>query len=193
ASACIPHLATERQSRPLPTTAPRQPPQPDQPENLSRILDTAHIPLSIFNSGAVPIVVTDLRLRMQPSTGDELLMHLKTFRATLRPGPDDVEDFTHPYSVPGRAVVAQHVEFVSLVGPAPLLSGDPATAVVEALLDHKETWTELGRFPLHVEIMAYTGSYITYSNQPHAWQPGLPQKAAAALKKLRKEMGLPEE
>lgn len=165
-------------------------------QSFSGYLSASHaalrIPLTIFNSGATPIVVTDLRLRMQPQDGDELLMHLRSFRKTLLPETDDMEDFAHPYSVPGRAVVAQHVEFASVISPAPLLSGDPATAIVEGLLDHEGTWAELGRFPLHIEIMAHTGSYITYSNQPHAWQPGLQELAAAAFQKLRKEMGLPE-
>lgn len=73
------------------------------------------LPLSIFNTGAVPIVVTDLRLRLEPTQGDELLMHCRTFRRSLTPEADDVEDFAHPWSVPGRTVVSKHVEFASTV------------------------------------------------------------------------------
>lgn len=61
-------------------------------------------------------------------------------------------------------------------------------AVVEVLTDRKTTWTAIVRFPLHVEIMAHIGRYITYSNQEHAWQPNLRSKAAEAHSKLRAEI-----
>lgn len=149
------------------------------------------IPFTIFNSGGVPIVVADLRLRMRPPDGADLLMHFRTFRKTLLPGNDDVDDFAHPFGIPGRDVVARHVEFSSLVGPVSLVSGNSAVAVVEALLDHADQWTELGRFPLHVEVMAHTGKYITYSNKTDVWPAGLVEEAAASFRELRQDMGLP--
>lgn len=148
------------------------------------------IPLTIFNSGAVPIVVADLRLRMRTPEAEDLLMHFRSFRKSLLPESGDVHDFAHPFSIPGRDVVARHVEFASLVGPASLVSGNSAVAVVEALLDHDDQWIELGRFPVHVEIMAHTGTYVTYSNRAHVWPPGLAEQAAASFTKLRRKMGL---
>jgi hypothetical protein len=109
------------------------------------------IPLSVFNSGAVPLVLTDLRLRL----GDDLRMHFRTVRRSVRPGEDDVLDFAHPYSVAGRAVDTRIVEFSMHVSPAPLLCGHPVVAVVEAQVGHRARWVELGRFPLHVETMAH--------------------------------------
>jgi hypothetical protein len=147
-------------------------------------------PLSIFNSGAVPLVVTDLRLRLLPPTGDEMRMHFRTLRRSVRAGEDDVEDFAHAYSVGGRAVDTRMVEFAMHVSPAPLLRGHPVVAVVEAQIGRRESWVELGRFPVHVETMAHPESYITYSNQEHVWPSGTVEEAAAAHHKLRQKWGL---
>lgn len=146
------------------------------------------LPLSIFNDGAIPIVVTDLRLRLQPTTGPELLMHSRSFRRSLRPEADDVLDFAHPWCVPGRAVVSQHVEFASIVGPGSLLDGQPVKAVLDGTLGQNDDWTTLAEFPLHTEIMAHPASYITYSNQEHVWEPGLREEAAAAHTDLKRQI-----
>jgi len=155
---------------------------------LQRDSAAIRLPLSILNTGAVPIVVTDLRLRLEPIEGDELLMHCRTFRRSLTPEADDVDDFAHPWTVPGRTVVSKHLEFASTSDPDSILSGAPVNAVIEGLTDRQTTWTTLLRFPLHVEIMAHIGRYITYSNQEHVWQPNLRSDAAKAHSKLRAEI-----
>lgn len=146
------------------------------------------LPLSIFNDGAVPIVVTDLRLRLVPLKGDTLLLHCRSFRKSVQPVANDVEDFAHPWCVPGRAVVSKHVEFASLASPASLLAGTPVTAIVDCQRDQDHEWIELLQFELHIEIMAHIGRYITYSNQEHAWQLGLREEAAVAFKALRTQI-----
>ncbi len=150
------------------------------------------LPLSIFNSGAVPLVVTDLRLRLLPPVGEDVPMHFRTVRRSVRPGEDDVLDFAHPFSVAGRSVDTRIVEFAMHVSPAPLLCGLPVVAVVEAQVGHRTRWVELGRFPLHVETMAHPENYITYSNQQHVWPPGIVQEAATAQQELRRKWGLEE-
>ncbi len=148
------------------------------------------IPLSIFNSGAVPLVVTDLRLRLLPPVGEDVRMHFRTVRRSVRPGEDDVEDFAHPYSVAGRSVDTRMAEFAMHVSPAPLLCGQAVVAVVEAQVGHRTTWVELGRFPVHVETMAHPEAYITYSNQRHVWPAGIVEEAAAAQQKALRDWGL---
>lgn len=148
------------------------------------------IPLSIFNSGAVPLVVTDLRLRLSLPDSDDLLMHFRTLRRSVRTDPDDVEDFAHAYSVGGRSVDTRMVEFALNSSPSSLLYGQAVVGVVEAQIGHLEQWVELGDFPLHVEAMAHPGNYITYSNQQHVWPEGLLAEAAAAHRKLRQQWGL---
>lgn len=142
------------------------------------------IPLSIFNGGAVPLVVTDLRLRLALPDRDDLVMHFRTLRRSLRTDADDVEDFADAYSVGGRSVDTRMVEFALNTCPAPLLGGHAAVGVVEAQVGHLEQWVELGRFPIHVETMAHPGNYITYSNQQHVWPEGLLAEAAAVHQKL---------
>ncbi len=149
------------------------------------------IPLAVFNIGAVPRVVTSLRLRVQAQGEEEACMPVSTFRRSVYPKPDDVEDFAYPYSVPGRGVTSRHVEFKSRVAPAALLTGHAVTAVVEALIDHEPEWTRLGRFPIHVEVMRHPSNYITYSNQPQTWERGLLKEAAVAQGELRRTLGLP--
>jgi hypothetical protein len=146
------------------------------------------LPISIFNDGALPIVVADLQLRLQSPDGREYLMHCRTFRKSLRPESDDVDDFAHPVSVPGRTVVSRHVEFAGITPPEPLLSGAPLRAIVEGQLDHEDYWSELVAFTLHIEIMAHVGSYITYSNHEHVWSTGLREEAVAAHTKLLSEI-----
>jgi hypothetical protein len=148
------------------------------------------IPLSIFNSGAVPLVVTDLRLRLLLPDSEDLLMHFRTLRRSVRTDSDDVEDFAHAYSVAGRSVDTRMVEFALNTSPLPLLYGHPAIGVVEAQIGDLPRWVELGRFPIHVETMAHPGNYITYSNQQHVWPDGLLAEAAAAHRKLRQQWGL---
>ncbi|MCZ2819220.1 hypothetical protein O2V63_02625 [Modestobacter sp. VKM Ac-2977] len=149
------------------------------------------IPLSIFNSGAVPLVVTDLRLRLASEVGDEALMHFRTLRRSLRTDADDVEDFAHAYSVTGRSVDTRMVEFAMNTSPVPLLHGHPVTATVEAQVDHRQTWVKLGSFPLNVQTMASPSNYITYSNQEHVWPEGIVADAAVEHRKLRQQLGLP--
>lgn len=157
---------------------------------LQRDRAALRIPLSIFNSGAVPLVVTDLRLRLSLPNSDDLLMHFRTLRRSMRAESDDVEDFAHAYSVAGRSVDTRMVEFAVNSSPSPLLNGHAAVGVVEAQIGHAEEWVELGRFPIHVEAMAHPGNYITYSNQQHVWPEGLLAEAATAHGKLREQWGL---
>lgn len=123
------------------------------------------LPLALFNNGAAPIVIVDLRLLLKPETGPDLVMRFTTVRKSLRPEPDDVQDFAHPFCVRGRSVVQVHAEFTA-DGPTALLTGASVTACVEARLGQAAGWVSVGSMPLHVEGMSSPGSYITYPNDP---------------------------
>jgi hypothetical protein len=66
------------------------------------------LPLTIYNTGARTLVVIDLRLSFvdQDETAPVI-----TFRRSVKPRTDDVEDFAHPFAVPGRSAVTRFVEF----------------------------------------------------------------------------------
>lgn len=66
------------------------------------------LPLTIYNTGARSIVVTDLRVVFVDAG---VAVPVITFRHTLRPEPDDVSDYAHPFPVPGRQAVSRFVEF----------------------------------------------------------------------------------
>lgn len=148
------------------------------------------IPLAIFNDGAVPLVVTDLRFVLTTPTEERMIMHFRTLRTTLQTDPGDVEDFAHPYHVAGRSVDVRMVEFASHEQPRVLVTGQPVEATVQAQVGHKSRWVDLGSFPMHVETMAHPGNYITYSNQRHVWPPGIVEEARVAQGLLRQQMGL---
>jgi hypothetical protein len=147
------------------------------------------LPLALFNNGAVPFVVTDLRLRLDPEGRDRVVMHFRTTRTALRPASDDVVDFAHPFCVPGRSVVQLYIEFATSDPPSELLWAAPVQATVEARLGHDDEWRRLGGMPLHIAGMARPGSYIAYSNRDDVWHSQLVEEAAAAHAELRRRIG----
>lgn len=133
------------------------------------------IPVTIYNTGATPRVVTAMRLTLTAHT-PEYVLECQTFRKTVQPKPDDTEDFAHPYVVAGRNVVTKHAHF-SADAALPVLDGRPARFHVDALLDDRNEWARLGEVEVHTEIM-HTAAYITYSNNSGVWSADLLKDAA---------------
>ncbi|MFE4545648.1 hypothetical protein [Arthrobacter sp. NPDC056727] len=134
------------------------------------------LPVILFNSGARPRVITALRLVTTDKEGKKVVLECQSFRKTVDPTPDDMEDMAHAYAVPARQVVTKHAHFAvdslpvfNQVGPTPFQ--------VQALVDAGTRWRELGDVAVHVEIM-HTPSYITYSNNPGVWPANLREDAA---------------
>ena len=92
------------------------------------------IPVTLYNTGARPLVVVDLRMQLS-SDGLAATAPSRSFRSSIKTGPDDFEDLPHPYVVPGRSVVATFVEFT--VDPRVMSTGEPATAALSVLDDRK--------------------------------------------------------
>jgi hypothetical protein len=145
------------------------------------------LPIALHNTGAVPLVVVDLRIRAE-SRGLERMAATRTHRTTIRPGADDVEDFPRPYEVPGRAVVTKFVEFT--MAPELMLTLQPLNVDVEALIDRRG-WRRVGRSTVRTDTVADPDVYITYSNDPAHWPNGQKQKASLALSRVRAELGMP--
>lgn len=125
------------------------------------------VPLTIYNTGARTLVVTDLRLRF---VDQDVAVPMITFRRTVRPGTDDVEDFAHPLTIPGRSAVSRFVEFgTNHWAPAP----DTWYRLgVEARDDRG--WSELVRFELSSPEKEKAHAYITYRRDPADDAPPLP-------------------
>lgn len=133
------------------------------------------IPVTIYNTGATPRVITALRLTLTDHT-PRYVLECQTFRKTIVPTSDDMEDFAHPYVVAGRNVVTKHAHFAA-DAVLPILDGGPVRFHVDALLDDEKKWARLGKVDVHTEIM-HTDAYITYSNNAGVWRAGLLQDAA---------------
>lgn len=151
---------------------------------LTRSQMTLRLPLTIFNSGAKPRVVTALRLHLITGAGDNVTMTCHAFRRTIKPDTNDMEDFPVAFIIPPRAVTTKFAEFRLDPTPLRVLSNVPTRAEVEAFVDQKLRWKRLGRAELHMEIM-HDSSFITYSNHEGAWQKDQLKAAAQYREALR--------
>ncbi|MBI9114484.1 hypothetical protein [Sanguibacter suaedae] len=139
------------------------------------------LPVTLYNTGAKPLVVIDLRLKLV-SAGVPVLAPTKQFRTTIMPRPDDTEDFPHPFVVGGRAVATKFVEFD--VDPRVLCTGEPAQINLMVLVDRRG-WRSTGSSEIRTDIMASPEAYISYSNDPAHWPAGQKERASAALASVR--------
>jgi hypothetical protein len=115
------------------------------------------LPLVIHNTGALPIIVQSLRLRL--ASGAELTWI--TTRSQLKPTSDDNPQFASVFHVPGRTAQQIFVEF----GQEDALEVRDYDVQIEVKVGHKNKWTSLVAFTLYTE-QANEPAYITYSNDP---------------------------
>src|SRR5690606_13063582 len=67
------------------------------------------LPLTIYNSGARSLVVTDIRLIFVDA---DMTVPVIAYRGAMKPGAEhDSLDFAHPFAIPGRQAVSKFVEF----------------------------------------------------------------------------------
>jgi hypothetical protein len=119
------------------------------------------LPLTIYNTGARSLVVTDLRLSFVDLDATAPVI---TFRLSLKPKTDDVEDFAHPFAVPGRSAVSRFVEFgTNQWEPAP----DTWYRLrVEARPGDDGEWSELVEFELLSPPREKAHAYIAHRRDP---------------------------
>ncbi|MGA3486381.1 hypothetical protein ACK8GG_00005 [Micromonosporaceae bacterium DT55] len=152
-----------------------------------------NLPLVFHNDGAAPIIIQDLRLRLERPPGEapqkignivdrpsegldapEPLPMTVLWRGTrphLRPA-DGGRQLPAVFPVPGRTAVTVFVEFGNEREPnKPPLNwiGGPCTATVEVKMSHRERWIGLLTFDLHTEIID-DSAYIVWANDPN-WRP----------------------
>jgi len=142
------------------------------------------LPIVIYNSGAIPKVVTEMQLIL--TSGDECdKMPTQAVRFSLDPKPDDRKDFFHAFVVPGRSVITQYVDFQAQGAPRAMVTGEPSEARVEMRLGTDARWKTLCISPLRTDSMADPGLMITYSNSPAHWPDRQLERAAVALAGVR--------
>jgi hypothetical protein len=145
------------------------------------------LPLVLYNTGARPIVVQNLRLFFPEETAAMADMPWRITRTKLRPDPDDYKDLPAAFAVPGRT--AQHV-FIEFGGPFPgvVPRGRDYLVRIEAKLGHKAEWTHLLTFTLHAQHITAPTQYIAYSNSEIPLTSDEVAKAKAATAALIQQL-----
>jgi hypothetical protein len=118
------------------------------------------LPLTIYNSGARSLVVTDIRLIF---VDDDMTVPVIAYRGAMKPGAEhDSLDFAHPFAIPGRQAVSKFVEFGG-DGWAPELETEHRVRV-EVRTDRD--WVELVSFDLTTPTAETGRAYITHRRDP---------------------------
>ncbi|GAB3862611.1 hypothetical protein GCM10029963_69240 [Micromonospora andamanensis] len=136
------------------------------------------VPLVLHNPAPSPLIVTDLRLRIDISEGRpgsylaEFPMKLRWIASHTAVYPkNETRTFAAPFAVDGRKAVERFIEF-QRNNPPSLLEDGPFKATVEALVEPRSWWTRRRWSPL----LSYTfnshlagdsrASLIPRSNDP---------------------------
>ncbi len=118
-------------------------------------------PVTVFNKGAVPGIVRDLRIVISGVGTYEW----QTTRSSLKPKPDDGHDFAVPIAVGGRSTVTVIAEFGGDYEWLPK-AGEPYKIRLEGMVGSRTMWEELTTFtwwsPPSAEAMTH---YISHRNE----------------------------
>lgn len=98
-------------------------------------------PVAVFNDGAVPLLIIDLRIAISGAGTYEWL----TTRTSLKPKGDDGHEFAVPFSVTGRGTGTVIAEFGGDYDWLPQ-AGASHEIHLEALIDGEADWIELVTF-----------------------------------------------
>ena len=123
------------------------------------------LPLIFFNSGAVPLVVENLRLYFPKISEDDKYL---SFTATVaKLGTDEGRAFARPFSIHGGDVVEMICEFHSTKTSFKFQEGEYKFEI-QSLLGHKKEWETLNEYTIHVcanAIQTLNSALITHDNQ----------------------------
>lgn len=120
-------------------------------------------PFVLLNTGAVPIVVADLRLIVDSAHE----FHWASVRKKVSPSMDDFLDAAKPFAVPGRDAVSIVVEFGQV---PPEWRPDPGAAYPIRLesKDHQSRWRPVVEFewwaPIRADLMTATVAHRNASS-----------------------------
>jgi hypothetical protein len=145
------------------------------------------LPLVIYNTGAKPIVVQNLRLRF-PNEPDTILpLPWRNTRSQLMPDPGDVEDLPAVFAIEGRKAVQVFIDFGSPYLAMPM-EGRDYRAQVEVKMGHRKNSRPLLTFTLRAGHIIHPGNYIAYSNDPGTVSPEDQEHARKLLEDIAKKV-----
>lgn len=137
-------------------------------------------PLVLYNTGAKPIVVQDLRLRFASEPRWQMPLPWTGTRSGL--AADD-HAFPAVLSIPGRSAQQMFVEFGGSFPEVTPLARD-YEARIEAKVGHRKNWKRLITFTLRGAHITHPDRYIAYSNSPHDLTEATVKESEAALQQL---------
>ncbi|MGA6164555.1 hypothetical protein [Amycolatopsis magusensis] len=145
------------------------------------------LPLVIVNTGPLPIVVLDFRLRIDSVTSPTkkidnkgsvdteaqsetdklpLMLSWSAVHEELQPRSETKREMPSPFSIEGRGVAERFIEFnrrSCYISP----TDGPYTATVQVKVGHKSGWRDLLIFTLHTELTNGThGNFFARTNDP---------------------------
>ncbi|MEU5321899.1 hypothetical protein AB0G67_34870 [Streptomyces sp. NPDC021056] len=141
------------------------------------------LPLVMYNTGAKPIIVQDLRLRFPDEPAALLPLPWRTSREKLMPKPDDGHALPAVFTVAGREAEQVFIEFGAPF-PGFVPEARDYQVRIEAWLGHRQRWHPVLTFTWRAARMSTPGRYITYSNSPQDLTAEHKKQADAALKSL---------
>jgi hypothetical protein len=123
------------------------------------------LPLAFFNTGAPALIVSDLRVVVDPD-GAEMHLPWTTTRSKLRPESDDGFAFPTPFAVPGRGTREVIAEFGHNEGWHPDASSKHRVRL-QALVHPSDEWVNVVDFDWWAPNDATTmGKYLAHPNEP---------------------------
>lgn len=148
---------------------------------ISRDRVRIRFPLVFHNTGAVPIVIQNLRLRfLQKSSPAAPALPWIATRSHIKPEKDDGHAFPAVFAVAGRTAYQTFQEF-----GAPslgfILCAEDYRVRLEAKLGHRKKWRRILEFTFRAERISDPGRFITYENNPNGISKDQRQETQIAL------------
>lgn len=140
-------------------------------------------PLVLYNTGAKPIIVQDMRLRFSNEPRWRMPLPWTTTRSQLKPASDDSYAFPAVFSVPGRSAQQMFVEFGGSFPKVAPLARDYEVRI-EVKVGYSGNWKQLVTFTFRGAHITDPDRYIAYSNSPHDLTEETVRESEAALHQL---------
>jgi len=140
----------------------------------------------LYNTGANPVIVQNLRIRFLDEP-DSLPLKWVATRSQIKPEANDGHAFPAIFPIARRAAHQIFAEFgAPSLGFA--LEARDYSVRIEVKVGHHEQWESLLMFALRAGHIAHPGNFITYSNMPEDLSEDQRREAEVALKQLGQQL-----
>jgi hypothetical protein len=141
------------------------------------------LPLVLYNTGARPIVVQNLRLSFPDEPSAILSLPWRTERTQLKPESGDGHQLPAVFAVQGRQAEQHFMEFGGPFAGIELAARD-YRVLIQARLGHTKDWQDLLSFTLRAAHIVQPSTYTTYGNTAFDITPTMVAQANQALGNL---------